>query len=60
MQDNLNTHKVASLHKTIPPAEAHRIAERLDWHYTPKHGSWPNIPNANSGSQPTMPRPAHL
>lgn len=38
--DNLNTHKTASLYKTFPPEEAHRLAERFEWHYTPKHGSW--------------------
>ena len=35
VQDNLNTHKAASLHKAIPPAAARRVAERLEWHYTP-------------------------
>ena len=43
VQDNLNTHKRASLYKTFPPAEAHRLAERFEWLYTPKHGSWLNI-----------------
>lgn len=43
VQDNLNTHKPASLYKAFPPAEARRIAERFEWHYTPKHGSWMNI-----------------
>ena len=38
--DNLNTHRVASLYEAFPPAEARRIAQRLDFHYTPKHGSW--------------------
>jgi len=41
--DNLNTHKTASLYKAFPPAEARRLAERLEIHYTPKHGSWLNI-----------------
>lgn len=41
--DNLNTHGVASLYEAFPPEEAHRIAERLEIHYTPKHGSWLNI-----------------
>ena len=41
--DNLNTHKVASLYETFPPAEARRIARRLEFHYTPKHGSWLNM-----------------
>ncbi len=41
--DNLNTHRVASLYQTFPPAEARRIAKRLEFHYTPKHGSWLNM-----------------
>lgn len=41
--DNLNTHFPASLYKAFPPAEARRILERLELHYTPKHGSWLNI-----------------
>jgi hypothetical protein len=38
--DNLNTHSPASLYKAFPADEAHRIANRFEWHYTPKHGSW--------------------
>jgi DDE superfamily endonuclease len=41
--DNLNTHKVASLYEAFPPAQARRIAERLEIHHTPKHGSWLNV-----------------
>ena len=41
--DNLNTHRTASLYETFPPAEARRIARRLEFHYTPKHGSWLNM-----------------
>lgn len=41
--DNLNTHKLASLYERFPPAEARRLVERLEIHYTPKHGSWLNI-----------------
>jgi len=40
MQDNLNTHKPASLYEAFPPQEARRLVERFEWHYTPKHGSW--------------------
>ncbi len=40
VMDNLNTHKVSSLYATFKPEEARRIAERLEIHYTPKHGSW--------------------
>src|SRR5215472_15961569 len=40
VQDNLNTHKPASLYEAFPPAEARRLVERFEWHYTPKHGSW--------------------
>ena len=38
--DNLNTHKPASLYEAFPPEQARQIAERIEWHYTPKHGSW--------------------
>ena len=41
--DNLNTHRTASLYETFPAAEARRIARRLEFHYTPKHGSWLNM-----------------
>jgi len=41
--DNLNTHKLASLYEAFPAPEAHRIAQRLQFHYTPKHGSWLNM-----------------
>jgi hypothetical protein len=40
--DNLNTHTPAALSATFPPAEACRILRQLDFHYTPKHGSWLN------------------
>ena len=41
--DNLNTHKTASLYKAFEPKEARRIAEKLEFHWTPKHGSWLNM-----------------
>ncbi len=41
--DNLNTHCVGSLYEAFEPAEARRLAERIEWHYTPKHGSWLNM-----------------
>ena len=40
VQDNLNTHSPASLYEAFEPAEAKRLAERFEFHYTPKHGSW--------------------
>jgi hypothetical protein len=43
VMDNLNTHDTASLYSAFPPQEARRLAERLEIHYTPKHGSWLNI-----------------
>ena len=43
VQDNLNTHTKAALYEAFPPAEARRLAERFEWHYTPKHGSWLNM-----------------
>jgi hypothetical protein len=41
--DNLATHKPAALYKVFPPAEARRILKKLEFHYTPKHGSWLNM-----------------
>lgn len=41
--DNLNTHHPAALYQHFPPEEARRIAEKLEWHFTPEHGSWLNI-----------------
>lgn len=43
VMDNLNTHSLASLYEAFPPDEARRIAEKIEIHYTPKHGSWLNI-----------------
>ncbi len=43
VMDNLNTHNIASLYETFEPKEARGLAERLDIHYTPKHGSWLNM-----------------
>ncbi len=43
VMDNLNTHKLASLYEAFPPDQARRIAERLEIHHTPKHGSWLNV-----------------
>jgi len=43
VMDNLNTHNTASLYTAFPPEEARCLADRLEIHYTPKHGSWLNI-----------------
>lgn len=43
VMDNLNTHKLASLYDAFAPEEARRIVEKLEIHYTPKHGSWLNM-----------------
>ncbi len=43
VMDNLNTHKAASLYETFAPAEARRILKQLEFHFTPKHGSWLNM-----------------
>ena len=43
VMDNLNTHTEASLYKAFPPEEAFRIAQKLEIHFTPKHGSWLNM-----------------
>jgi hypothetical protein len=43
IMDNLNTHTLGSLYEAFPPAEARRLAKRLEIHHTPKHGSWLNM-----------------
>ena len=43
VSDNLNTHTAAALYATFPPAEARRLARKLEFHHTPKHGSWLNM-----------------
>ncbi len=40
VQDNLSTHTTTSLYEAFPAAEARRLVERFEWHYTPEHGSW--------------------
>lgn len=49
VMDNLNTHDPASLYETFAPSEARRILERLEIHYTPKHGSWLNMAEIEIG-----------
>jgi hypothetical protein len=41
--DNLSTHTPAALYEAFAPAEARRLVEKIEWHYTPKHGSWLNV-----------------
>ena len=48
-QDNLNTHCPASLYEAFEPAEARRLVERFEWHYTPKHGSWLDMAESELG-----------
>jgi hypothetical protein len=43
IMDNLNTHCIASLYDTFSPEEAFRLAQKLELHYTPVHGSWLNV-----------------
>jgi hypothetical protein len=43
LMDNLNTHTISSLYETFPPEQAFHLAQRLEIHHTPKHGSWLNI-----------------
>jgi hypothetical protein len=43
VMDNLNTHRLASLYEALEPEQARRIAERIEVHHTPKHGSWLNV-----------------
>ena len=50
VMDNLNTHHPASLYEAFEPAEARHIAERLEIHYTPKHGSWLNMAEIEIGA----------
>jgi hypothetical protein len=49
VQDNLNTHGLASLYEAFPGAEARRLVERFEWHYTPKHGSWLDLAESELG-----------
>ena len=49
VMDNLNTHRLSSLYEAFTPSEARRIAERLEIHYTPKHGSWLNMAEIEIG-----------
>jgi hypothetical protein len=49
VQDNLNTHDGASLYEAFAPAEARRLLDRLEFHYTPKHGSWLNMAETEIG-----------
>ena len=50
VMDNLNTHHPSSLYEAFEPAEARRIAERLEIHYTPRHGSWLNMAEMELGA----------
>ena len=43
VMDNLNTHNIASLYQAFPPEKAYALAQRLEIHHTPKHGSWLNV-----------------
>ena len=49
VQDNLSTHTPASLYAAFPPAQARRLSERFEWHYTPKHGSWLDMAESELG-----------
>ena len=49
VMDNLNTHRLSSLYEAFEPAEARRIAQKLETHYTPKHGSWLNMAEIELG-----------
>jgi len=48
--DNLNTHRIASLYEAFVPQEARRLVQRLEIHYTPKHGSWLNVAECELGA----------
>jgi hypothetical protein len=49
VRDNLNTHTPAAIYEAFPPAEARRILRRVEFHYTPKHGSWLNMAEIEIG-----------
>ena len=49
VEDNLNTHTVGSLYEAFEPEEARRLAENIEFHYTPKHGSWLNMAEIEIG-----------
>jgi hypothetical protein len=49
VQDNLNIHSKASLYEAFPAAEARRLVERFEWHYTPKHDSWLDLAESELG-----------
>src|SRR6266849_5954399 len=49
VQDNLNIHSKASLYEAFPAAEAKRLVDRFEWHYTPKHGSWLDLAESELG-----------
>ena len=57
--DNLSTHTPEALYETFPPAEARRILRRLEFHFTPKHGSWLNIAEIELSILTRVPTPAH-
>ena len=54
VQDNLSTHKPASLYEAFPPEEARRLVERFESHYTPKHGSWLDMAESELGALATQ------
>lgn len=49
VQDNLNTHDGASLYEAFGPEQARRLLDKIEWHYTPKHGSWVNMAETEIG-----------
>jgi len=49
VQDNLNTHDGASLYEAFPPQKARQLLDKIEWHYTPKHGSWLNMAETEIG-----------
>src|SRR4029077_2569729 len=60
VMDNLSTHKAGALYEAFPATEAHRILQRLEFHYTPKHASWLNMVEIEIGVlKGRVPGPAH-
>ena len=54
VMDNLNTHSIGSLYEAFEPAKAHALAQRLEIHYTPKHGSWLNVAEIELSALPSV------
>ena len=57
--DNLNTHSPACLYERFSPEQARRIAQKIEWHYTPEHGSWLNMAECELSVLASLSPPPH-